>query len=147
MSSRIVIPDDFKDFDNNRFDTSLTKPCNTSLGLYDLPGQLYCWQVSGNHGIWSICQVKYHIRGVLIIAKFYENINHNLDSENMTWLVSKNFLDQWKNWYSTRREDHGPPKLTKSSLVHKLLESMNHYLRKKFGLMKCASLGHGLRWL
>jgi hypothetical protein len=75
------------------------------------------------------------LRGAMKIAKFYENINWPLDPDNMTWVVIKRFLEQWKELMERRKEDVGlPPKLTKSSPVHKWLESMGLNLGKKVGV-------------
>ncbi len=78
---------------------------------------------------------KMHLKGAMKIAKFYENIDRPLDSDNMTWVVIKRFLEQWKALMECKKEDVGlPPKLTKSSPVHKWLELMGLYLGKKVGV-------------
>jgi hypothetical protein len=69
------------------------------------------------------------------IAKFYKNIDWTLDPDNMTWVVMKSFLEQWKALMELRKEDIGlSPKLTKSSPVRKWLELMGLYLGKKVGV-------------
>ncbi len=78
---------------------------------------------------------KMHLKGAMQIAKFYKNIDRTLDPDNMTWVVIKRFLEQWKALMECKKEDVSlPPKLTKSSPVHKWLESMDLYLEKKVGV-------------
>ena len=63
---------------------------------------------------------KMHLKGAMKIAKFYKNIDWTLDPDNMTWVVIKHFLEQWKALMEHKKEDVSlSPKLTKSSLVHK----------------------------
>jgi hypothetical protein len=62
---------------------------------------------------------KMHLKGAMKITKFYKNIDRPLDPDNMTWVVIKHFLEQWKALMEHKKEDVGlPPKLTKSSPVH-----------------------------
>ncbi len=78
---------------------------------------------------------KMRLKGAMKIAKFYENIDWTLDPDNMTWVVIKCFLEQWKALMECKKEDVGlPPKLPKSSPVHKWLELMGLYLGKKVGV-------------
>jgi hypothetical protein len=68
-------------------------------------------------------------------VKFYENVGRDLDPQNMTWLVIKCFLEQWKALMERKKEDFGlPPKLTKHHPVHKWMESMVLYLGQKVGV-------------
>jgi hypothetical protein len=131
----ILVPNNFNDFDNDGLDaifTNLAKPpkvaaiwpadCNAGLLL-----EIMAFEVSAKS--------KMRLKGAMKIAKFYENINQPLDPDNMTWVVMKGFLEQWKALMERKKEDMGlPPKLTKSSSVYKWLESMGLYLRKKVGV-------------
>jgi hypothetical protein len=75
------------------------------------------------------------LKGAQKIAKFYENVGRDLDPQNMTWLVIKRFLEQWKALMECKKEDFGlPPKLTKHHPVHKWMESMVLYLGQKVGV-------------
>jgi hypothetical protein len=69
------------------------------------------------------------LKGALLIAKFYENIERPCDPQNMTWPIIKLFLEQWKALMEPKTKDHGLlPKLTKNYPVCKWLESMVIYL-------------------
>ena len=58
-----------------------------------------------------------------------------LTLQNMTWLVIKHFLEQWKVLMERKKEDFGlPPKLTKHYPVHKWIESMVLNLEQKVGV-------------
>jgi hypothetical protein len=128
----ILIPNDFINFDNNGLDaifTNLAKPpkieatrpadCQAGRLL-----EIMTFEVSAKS--------KLHLKGAMKIAKFYKNINWTLDPDNMTWFVINCFLEQGKALMERKKEDVGlPPKLTKSSPVHKWLELMGLYLGKK----------------
>jgi hypothetical protein len=74
------------------------------------------------------------LKGAMKITKFYKNIDWPLDPDNMTWVVIKRFPEQWKALMEHKKEDVSlPPKLTKSSPVHKWLKLMGLYLEKKLG--------------
>ena len=69
-----------------------------------------------------LAKSKMRLKSAHKIAKFFENIGRNLDPQNMTWLVIKRFLEQWKALMERKKEDFGlPPKLTKHYPVHKSL--------------------------
>jgi hypothetical protein len=132
---RIFVPNNFNNFDDNGLDaifTNLVKPpkvaaiwladCNAGLLL-----EIMAFEVSAKS--------KMRLKGAMKIAKFYENIDRPLDPDNMTWVVIKHFLEQWKALMERKKEDIGlPPKLTKSSPVHKWLELISLYLGKKVGV-------------
>jgi hypothetical protein len=128
----ILVPNNFNDFDDDGLDAifiNLAKPpkvqtihpadCQTGRLL-----EIMAFEVSAKS---KMC-----LKGAMKIAKFYKNIDRTLDPDNMTWIVIKRFLEQWKALMERKKEDVDfPPKLTKSSPVHKLLELMGFYLGKK----------------
>jgi hypothetical protein len=60
---------------------------------------------------------KMRLKGALKIAKFYENVGRDHNTQNMTWLVIKCFLEQWKVLMEHKKENIGhPPKLTSTVL-------------------------------
>ncbi len=66
-----------------------------------------------------LAKSKMRLKGAQKIAKFYEKVGRNLDPQNMTWLVIKHFLEQWKALMERKNEDFGlPPQLTKHYPVH-----------------------------
>jgi hypothetical protein len=131
----LLVFKDFNDFDNNGLDaifTNLAKPPKIEATcLKDQHAgrllEIMAFEVSAKS--------KMRLKGAMKIAKFYEDINRTLDPDNMTWFVIKRFLEQWKALMERKKEDVGlPPKLMKSSPVHKWLESMGLYLGKKVGV-------------
>jgi hypothetical protein len=128
-SEGIQTPDDFKDFDDDGLEAiflNLAKPPKVP-GVGARLVEVRAYEVSAKS--------KMRLKGALKIAKFYENIDRDLDPENMTWLVIKRFLDQWKALMERKKEDHGlAPKLTKSCPVYKWLESFHLHLGKKVGV-------------
>jgi hypothetical protein len=131
----ILVPNNFNDFDDDGLDavfTNLAKPLKveaTCLADRQARGllEIMAFEVS--------TKSKMRLKGVMKIAKFYENIDRTLDPDNMTWVVIKHFLEQWKALMEHKKEDVGlPPKLMKSSPVHKWLEWMGLYPGKKVGV-------------
>jgi hypothetical protein len=122
-SEGILTPDDFKDFDDDGLDTifhNLAKPPKVP-GVGARLVEVRAYEVSAKS--------KMHLKGALKIAKFYESLDQDLDPENMTWLVIKHFLDQWKVLMECKKEDHGhSPKLTKSCPAYKWLELFHLHL-------------------
>jgi hypothetical protein len=121
----ILVPNNFNNFDNNGLDaifTNLAKPLKVqAICLADRQAgsslEIMVFEVSAKS--------KMRLKGAMKIAKFYENIDWTLDPDNMTWVVIKRFLEQWRALMEHKKEDVClPPKLTKSSPVHKWLESM-----------------------
>jgi hypothetical protein len=104
----ILIPNDFNNFDNNGLDvifTDLAKlaiwPADRNAGLLL---EIMAFEVSAKSMM--------HLKGAMKIAKFYENIDRPLDPDNMTWVVTKPFLEQWKALMECKKEDFGlPPSL------------------------------------
>ncbi len=133
----ILVPNDFNNFDNNGLDaifTNLVKPpkveaiCPVDCQARHLL-EFMAFEVSAKS---KMC-----LKGAMKIAKFYvyENTDRTLDPYNMTWVVIKRFLEQWKALMERKKEDVGlPPNLAKSSPVHKWLELMGLYLGKKVGV-------------
>jgi hypothetical protein len=116
----ITVPGDFIDFDADGLEgifLNLQKPPKVpATGAAAIA-------VGRLHEIMA-CEVsvksKMRLKGAQKIAKFYENVGHDLDPQNMTWLVIKCFLEQWKALMERNKEDFGlTPKLSKHHPVHK----------------------------
>jgi hypothetical protein len=131
----ITVPDNFIDFDaeglKGIFLNLLKPPKIPTAGTAALAAgclrEIMAYEVSAK------CMM--HLKGAQKIAKFYENVGRDLDPQNMTWLVIKRFLEQWKALMERKKEDFGlPPKLTKHHPVHKWMESMVLYLGQKVGV-------------
>jgi hypothetical protein len=131
----ITVPDNFIDFDaeglKGIFLNLLKHPKVPAAGAAALAAghlrEIMAYKVSAKS--------KMRLKGAQKIAKFYENVGRNLDPQNMTWLVIKRFLEQWKALMEHKKEDFGlPPKLTKHYPVHKWMESMVLYLGQKVGV-------------
>jgi hypothetical protein len=131
----ITVPDDFIDFDaeglGGIFLNLLKPPKVPAAGAAALAAGRLCeimaYEVSAKS--------KMHLKDAQKIAKFYENVGRDLDPQNMTWLVIKCFLEQWKALMERKKEDFGlPPKLTKHYPVHKWMELMVLYLGQKVGV-------------
>jgi hypothetical protein len=131
----ITVPDDFIDFDTEGLEgifLNLLKPPKVpATGAATLAAgrlrEIMAYEVSAKS--------KMRLKGAQNIVKFYENVGHDLDPQNMTWLVIKRFLEQWKALMEHKKEDFGPPpKLTKHHPVHKWMESMVLYLGQKVGV-------------
>ena len=121
----ITVPDDFIDFDAEGLQViflNLLKP--PAAGRLR---KIMVYEV--------LAKSKMRLKGAQKIAKFCENVGRNLDPQNMTWLVIKCCLEQWKALMECKKEDFGlPPKLTKNYPVHKWMESMVLYLGQKVGV-------------
>jgi hypothetical protein len=124
----ITAHDDFKDFDaeglKGIFLNLLKPPKVPATGAAALAAgclrKVMAYKVSAKS--------KMRLKGAQKIAKFYENAGRDLDPQNMTWLVIKRFLEQWKALMERKKEDFGlPPKLTKHYPVHKWMELMVLY--------------------
>jgi hypothetical protein len=75
------------------------------------------------------------LKGAMLIAKFYDNIDRPLDPDNMSWIVSKNFLEQWRALMERKKADHGAsPKLTKTQAVNKWVDLFILYLSQTVGV-------------
>ncbi len=89
-----------------------------------------------------LAKSKMCLKGALKIAKFYENVGRDLDPWNMTWLVIKCFLEQWKALIECKKANFSlPPKLTKHYPVHKWMESFVLFLGQNVGV-RDAPLGY-----
>ena len=63
---------------------------------------------------------KMRLKGAMLIAKFYDDVERPLDPSNMAWPVIKHFLEQWKALMERKKAEIGtPPKITKNQGVHK----------------------------
>ncbi len=112
----IAVPDNFKEFGEDGLSaifSNLYKPPKVPVaGAAEIAmGQLRkisAFEVSA----WS----KIRLKGAMLIAKPYDNVGHPLDPDNMSWIVIKRFLEQWKALMERKKADLGaPPKLTKPS--------------------------------
>jgi hypothetical protein len=131
----ITVPDVFIDFDADGLEgifLNLQKPPKVpATGAAAIAAgrlrKIMAYEVSAKS--------KMRLKGAQKIVKFYENVGRDLDPQNMTWLVIKRFLEQWKALMERKKEDFGlPPKLTKHHPVHKWMESMVLYLGQKVGV-------------
>jgi len=131
----ITVPDNFIDFDAEGLEgifLNLLKPSKVpAASAATLAAGCLCEIMAYE----VLAKSKMRLKGAQKIAKFYENVGRNLDPQNMTWLVIKYFLEQWKALMERKKEDFGlPPKLTKHYPVHKWLESIFLYLGQKVGV-------------
>jgi hypothetical protein len=126
-----LVPNDFNDFDDNGLDAIFTNLAKFPKVETTCPADCQAGRLLDEDSAKS----KMRLKGAMKIAKFDKNIDWTLDPDNMTWVVIKRFLEQWKALMEHKMEDVSlPPKLTKSSPVHKWLESMGLYLGKKVGV-------------
>ncbi len=73
----------------------------------------------------------------MLIAKFYYDVGLPLNPDNMSWIVIKRFLEQWKALMERKKADHGPPpKLTKNQAVHKWVDLFILYLSQTVEVCK-----------
>ncbi len=71
----------------------------------------------------------------MLIAKFYDNVGCPMDPDNMSWIVIKHYLEQWKALMECKKADHGPPpKLTKNQAVHNWVDLFILYLSQTVGV-------------
>ena len=110
----ITVPDNFIDFDADGLEgifLNLQKPPKVpATGAAAIAAgslrEIMAYEV--------LAKSKMRLKGAQKIAKFYENVGRDLDPQNMTWLIIKRFLEQWKALMERKKEDFGlPPKLTK----------------------------------
>jgi hypothetical protein len=72
------------------------------------------------------------------IAKFYENIDWPLDPDNMTWVVIKQFLEQWKALMERKKEDVSlPPEAHKEFPSPQVAEIDGPLSREKSWGLQC----------
>ncbi len=131
----ITVPDNFNDFDaeglEGLFLNLLKPPKVPAAGAVALAAgrlrEIMAYKV--------LAKSKMHLKGALKIAKFYENVGRDLDPQNMTWLVIKRFLEQWKALMERKKANVGlPPKLTKHYPVHKWMELFVLFLGQNVGV-------------
>jgi hypothetical protein len=135
LHNGIAVPTDFKEFDKEGLSaifSNLYKPLKVPVaGAAALAAGRLCeipaYEVSAKS--------KMRLKGAGLIAKFYNNVGHPQDSDNMTWIVIKHFLEQWKALMEHKNADHWPPpKLTKNQAVHKCFDSFILYLSQTVGV-------------
>ena len=131
----ITVPDNFIDFDAEGLEGIFLNLLKPSKVLAAGAATLAAGRLREIMAYEVLAKSKMRLKGAQKIAKFYENVGGNLDPQNMTWLVIKCFLEQWKALMERKKEDFGlPPKLTKHYPVHKWLESILLYLGQKVGV-------------
>jgi hypothetical protein len=94
----IAVPDDFEEFDKEGLSaifSNLYKPLKVPVAgaAAIAAGQLRkipAFEVSA--------KFKMRPKGEILIAKFYDDAGHPLDPDNMSWIVHKRFLEQWKGF-------------------------------------------------
>jgi hypothetical protein len=131
----ITVPDDFKEFDKEGLSAiflNLYKPPKVPMAgtaaiavrqLHKIPA----FEVSAKS--------KMRLKGAMLIAKFYNDVGRPLDPDNMSWIVIKRFLEQWKALMERKKAGHGaPPKLMKNQAVHKWVDSFILYLSQIVGV-------------
>jgi hypothetical protein len=120
----ITKPEDFKEFNGNGMTaifTNLLKPpkvpaTGAAACAAGTLQEIQAYEVSA--------KFKMRLKGERLIAKFYDNVGHPLDLDNISWPVIKHFLEQWKALMERKKADHGqPPKLTKNQAVYKWVDS------------------------
>ena len=108
----IMVPDNFIDFDAEGLEgifLNLLKPPKVPVASASALAagrlcKIMAFEVSA--------KFKMRLKGAQKIVKFYENVGRDLDPQNMTCLVIKCFLEQWKALMVHKKEDFGlPPKL------------------------------------
>jgi len=92
----IADPEDFKEFDENGLNaifSNLYKPPKIpAIGATAIAaGRLREIQAYDESA-----KSKMRLKGAMIIIKFYDDVRHPLDPDNMAWPVIKRFLEQWK---------------------------------------------------
>jgi hypothetical protein len=131
----IAAPNDFKEFDEEGLSAiflNLYKPPKmpTAGAAAIAVGQLReipAFEVSAKS--------KMRLKGAVLIAKFYNDVGRPLDPDNMSWIVIKRFLEQWKALMECKKAYHGPPpKLTKNQSVHKWVDLFILYLSQTVGV-------------
>jgi hypothetical protein len=131
----ITVPKGIKEFDNKDMKaifTNLLKPpkvpaTGATARAAGTLGKIQAYEVSAKS--------KMRLNGVMLIAKFYDDVGHPLDPNNMLWPVIKRFLEQWKALMERKKADHGqPPKLTKNQAVHRWVDSFVLHLSQIVGV-------------
>jgi hypothetical protein len=94
----ILVPNDLINFDDDGLDaifTNLTKPPKVEATR---PADCQAGRLLEIMTFEVSAKSKMHLKGVMKIVKFYENINRTLDLDNMTWVVIKRFLEHVGLW-------------------------------------------------
>jgi hypothetical protein len=131
----IAVPDNFKEF--NKEDLSAI-----FLNLYKPPkvpapgtAAIAAGRLREIPAFEVSAKSKMRLKGAMLIVKFYNNVGCPLDPDNMSWIVIKRFLEQWKALTERKKADHGPlPKLTKNQAVHKWVDLFILYLSQTVGV-------------
>jgi len=105
----ITDPEDFKEFDEdglNAIFSNLYKqpkiPATGAAAAAIAAGRLreiQAYEVSAKS--------KMRLKGAMIIVKFYNDVGHPLDPDNMAWPVIKRFLEQWKALMERKKAEKG----------------------------------------
>ena len=131
----ITVPDDFIDFDveglEGIFLNLLKPPKVPAAGTVALAVGRLCKIMAYK----VLAKSKMRLKGAQKLQSSMRTSGVTLTLQNMTWLVIKHFLEQWKVLMERKKEDFGlPPKHTKNYPVHKWMESMVLYLGQKVGV-------------
>jgi hypothetical protein len=131
----IAVPDDFKEFGEEGLSAiflNLYKPLKVPVAG---PAAIATGRLRKIPAFEVSAKSKMRLKGAILIAKFYDNVGHPLDPDNMLWIVIKQFLEQWKALMERKKADHGPPpKLTKNQAVHKWVDLFILYLSQMVGV-------------
>jgi hypothetical protein len=131
----ITVPEDFKEFDEegmkaifaNFFKPPKVPVPGAAARAAGALRKIQAYEVSAKS--------KMRLNGAMIIAKFYDDVGHPLDPDNMSWPIIKRFLEQWKALMERKKVEHGqPPKLTKNQAVHRWVDSFVLHLSQKVGV-------------
>jgi hypothetical protein len=134
----IAIPNNLSKFDKKGIDSIYCNQCK--------PTKVLCAGAAGVHGelqhiqAYKLLAKSYFLLTIGATAsKFYNNIGHALDPDNMMWMVIKRFNEQHMALMARKAADstYVPPKLTKNFSTYKWLELFVLCLCQKVGVCNC----------
>jgi hypothetical protein len=107
-----AVPKDFNEFDKEGLSAiflNLYKPPKvptpgTAANAAGQLGEILAFEVSAKS--------KMRLKGAMLIAKFYGNVGHPINPDNMSWIIIKHFLEQWKALMERKKAHHGAPAQT-----------------------------------
>ena len=105
----IADPEDFKEFNEDSLNVIFLNLCKPpkipATGAAAIAaGRLR--EIQANE---VSAKSKMRLKGVMLIAKFYDDVGHPLDPANMAWPVIKCFLEQWKALMERKKAEIGTP--------------------------------------
>jgi hypothetical protein len=131
----IAVPDNFKEFNKEGLSTIFSNLYNPPKVLVAGAAAIAVGQLREIPAFEVSAKSKMRLKGAMLIVKFYDNVGHPLDPDNMSWIINKHFLEQWKALMECKKADHGaPPKLTKNQAVHKWVDLFILYLSQTVGV-------------